>query len=223
MDVLRACGVEPIHVAAGYRAEQIEALGVDVTVNPRFASTNMVATLFCARQFFVGETDLVISYGDIIYQPENLQAVLNCGSDIALMIDLDWRRYWESRMDDPLSDAETLLIDREGYVTELGKKPERYDQIQGQYTGLIKIRGDRIRDMTAFFDGLDRSLEVDGKPFDGMYMTSFLQLLIDAGWPVEAVGVSNGWLEVDTVEDLECYHAMVESGNLSSFCTVDPA
>ena len=54
-----------------------------------------------------------------------------------------------------------------------------------------------------------------------MYMTSFLQLLIDSGWKAKAVLVNNGWLEVDTVEDLETYEAMAASGRLDPFYRPD--
>jgi hypothetical protein len=40
----------------------------------------------------------------------------------------------------------------------------------------------------------------------------------DAGWQVKASLVENGWLEVDTVEDLECYDRMAKNGVLDSFC-----
>jgi choline kinase len=108
-------------------------------------------------------------------------------------------------------------MSEDGYVTELGKKPKNYEQIQGQYTGLIKIREDKKSDILAFYNELDRSISYDGKDFDNMYMTSFLQLLIDDRWKVKAVEVSNGWLEIDSVEDLEAYEGMASRGELSRF------
>ena len=38
-----------------------------------------------------------------------------------------------------------------------------------------------------------------------MYMTSFIQNIIDSGWDVRASLTNRGWLEVDSVEDLEAY------------------
>jgi NDP-sugar pyrophosphorylase family protein len=49
-----------------------------------------------------------------------------------------------------------------------------------------------------------------------MYMTSFLQLLIDSGHPLRAVPVDGGWLEVDTSRDLEIYAELAERGELGS-------
>lgn len=219
--ILKQCGVTDIHIAAGYRADQIKALGYSVTINPHFATTNMVETLFSARDFLEKKGDLVIAYGDIVYQKENLQKLLHCDAAIALMIDKNWRPYWELRLEDPLQDAETLILDAQGYVQELGKKPESYERIQGQYTGLIKIRHDKIKDVIDFYEKLDRYQSYDGKDFSHMYMTSFLQLLIDSNWKIKAVEVQNGWLEIDSVHDLACYEALAKKGTLQQFCRLD--
>jgi NDP-sugar pyrophosphorylase family protein len=50
-----------------------------------------------------------------------------------------------------------------------------------------------------------------------MYMTAFLQHLIDHVAPVAAVLVEGGWLEVDTVEDLETYERVRAAGRLDRF------
>lgn len=222
-DILRRAGIDEIQVATGYLSDLIRQLGFATSFNARFAETNMVETLFSARDFIERDGDLVIAYGDIVYQLDNLQALLACDDEIALMIDAKWRDLWSLRLADPLTDAETLVMDGDEYVTELGRKPDGYERIQGQYTGLIKIRSDRIPDFVRFYDRLDRNEIYDGKNFQNMYMTSFLQRLIDDGWKARAVLVNNGWLEIDLVEDLEQYEAMARDGRLDSFYQVDGA
>ncbi|MDC1433615.1 phosphocholine cytidylyltransferase family protein [Burkholderiales bacterium] len=220
-DTLKEFGINDIHIVTGYRADQIEALGFTTSINPKFSKTNMVESLFSAQPFIQQEGDLIIAYGDIVYQSNNLRALLNCNDEIALMIDTRWRDLWSMRLDDPLDDAETLMMNDDGYVTELGKKPESYDQIEGQYTGLIKIRSDKLEALIAFYNQLDRSAIYDGKDFNNIYMTSFLQLLINSGWKAKAVLVNSGWLEVDSVKDLFKYEAMAKEGILDRFYKVE--
>ena len=219
---LKECGVEDIHIATGYCAEQIEALGFATTKNLAHASTNMVESLFAALSFIEKEGDLIIAYGDIVYNPENLRKLLASRDELSLMVDREWRRLWALRLENPLEDAETLMLDENGYVTELGKKPENYDRIQGQYTGLFKIRSNKIPAFVAFYRSLDRKKTYDGATFENMYMTSLLQLLIDSGWKVKAVNVDNGWLEIDSVEDLRLYETMADSGELDGFYKANP-
>jgi L-glutamine-phosphate cytidylyltransferase len=218
---LQQAGISNIHIATGYRADQIETLGFGSSYNARFAETNMVETLFCAMDFIQQEGDLIIAYGDIVYQMDNLKALIACEDEIALMIDAKWKDLWSLRLDNPLDDAETLVMDNDGYVIELGKKPESYDRIQGQYTGLIKVRADKLNDFVKFYNQIDRDEIYDGKDFNNMYMTSFLQLLIDTGWKAKAVIVNNGWLEVDSVEDLTQYETMANDGLLDKFYKVE--
>ena len=137
------------------------------------------------------------------------------------MIDINWREYWQLRFANPLSDAETLILDQDSYIKELGKKPTSYDDIQGQYTGLIKIRADKLQSFIDFYQQLDSSAYYDGKDFANMYLTSFIQALINSNWKVQAVPVTNGWLEVDSVEDLATYERLLELGQLDHFCRVE--
>ena len=152
----------------------------------------MVETLFCARDFINEDGELIIAYGDIVYESKNLHALLKCKDEIALMIDSKRKKLWSLRIQNPLEDAETLVMDKNNYVLELGKKPDNYDKIQGQYTGLIKVRADKVQDLINFYDNLDRKKLYDGQKFQNMYMTSFIQELINSNWKVKAVLVNNG-------------------------------
>ena len=105
-------------------------------------------------------------------------------------------------MVDPLADAETLKLTDGNRVVELGKKPESYADIQGQYTGLIKIRADHVARLPAMRRAMDHNAIFDGKDYDNMYMTSFIQHLIDSGWEARAALIDNGWAEVDSKRDL---------------------
>lgn len=214
LDTLRSVGVQDITLVGGYLADQLDAPGTKVVINPRFANTNMVATLFCARDKMHHGEDILICYGDIIYEKKVLESIMASGAEISLSADREWHRLWSLRMSDPLSDAETFRMDSDNRVVELGQKPTCYDDVQAQYMGLIQVRGDRVADFIAAYEQLDHYAQYDGKDYDNMYMTSFLQHLINSDWYVKACLVDNGWLEVDTAEELECYENMHNSGVL---------
>jgi choline kinase len=221
LETLQACSViRNIVVVGGYRSDELVLNGAQLVINPRYETTNMVATLFCARHHMVSGEDLLISYGDIVYEPRVLETVLACNAPICLAADRRWRRYWAMRMDDPLADAETFRLSEGGQVIELGKKPQSYDEIQAQYMGLIRVRVDYVERLLASYDSLDHNVRYDGKDFDNMYMTSFIQHLISQNWEVRACLVDNGWLEVDTAEELERYDRMAREGTLATFCNL---
>lgn len=201
--VLRAAGITDLHVVAGYLEDRLNRPGLIKHINPAYASTNMVTTLFSVISLLTGAEDVIITYGDIVYEMRVLDALIESDAPVTLGVDLEWRSFWQARMDDPLSDAETLKLENTNRIIEVGKKATSYDQIMGQYMGLIKIRADHVQKLVAAWQALDRDALYDGRDLDNMFMTSFLQHLIDVGWDVQAAFTKNGWLEVDEPADLE--------------------
>jgi L-glutamine-phosphate cytidylyltransferase len=198
---LRANGVTDIVAVRGYKPEALRCPGLRFYDNPRYAETNMVYTLFCADRELEG--DVIISYSDIVYSPKVIRSLLDSGGDISVVVDRDWRRLWQERMSDPLDDAETLRLDTRGNIVELGKRASSYDEIEGQYIGLLKVSASAWPRLRAFYANLDRGASYDGKSFENMYMTSFIQAVIDRLMPVKAVPINGGWLEIDAPSDLE--------------------
>ena len=187
-------GITDVTVIGGYRIECIKSTGVPTVVNGAYASSNMVFTLFCASHLMADADDLIVSYGDIVYEPRVLKALLSCDAPVCVSVDKEWRRYWNLRMDDPLADAETLKVDTSGRLLELGKKPRDYGEIQAQYMGLFKVSQDFVPKFIEAYEALNPEGPYDGLSRKQMYMTSFLQHLIDTGWMVQSVSVANGWL-----------------------------
>ena len=53
---------------------------------------------------------------------------------------LNWKKYWDVRFENPLDDAESLEIDKQGYIQNIGQKVDNLEKIQGQYIGLMKFQ-----------------------------------------------------------------------------------
>ena len=201
------CGITDIVIVNGYKKNVLESyLGdseVRFVANDKYNSTNMVYSLFCAEHEMDG--DLTISYGDIIYTDKVLNQITQNKSDIVVAVDKNWRELWALRMEDPLKDAETLKMDANCNIVELGKKPSSYGEIEGQFIGLIKISRSAIKQIRKFYHSLDKSATYDDMEFNNMYMTQFIQLIIEELMPVKAELISGGWLEFDSFRDLEIY------------------
>tara|TARA_B110001452_G_scaffold217159_1_gene188641 strand:- start:283 stop:1068 length:786 start_codon:yes stop_codon:yes gene_type:complete len=219
---LKALDIQNIAIATGYKAEKFYTLNCETFYNELFDTTNMVESLFAARLFLErAQGDVLISYGDIVYEKKNLEKILKTNGDITVMVDDGWLDLWSARNEDPLNDAETLKYGDNGQIIELGRKPQSLSDIEGQYTGLIKIPYHKIDDFISFYDQLDRSLLYEGRTFKQMYMTTFLQLLIDDGWMIMPAHVNHGWLEVDTVEDLKLYEKLSLEGKLDDLWKIN--
>ncbi len=200
LDVLASEAIHPIVLIGGYRVEMLKRPGIELRVNPRYAETNMVWTLFCAEEDLEG--DVLLCYGDIVYSREILQALLKSKADIAVAIDLDWESYWRARNENPLDDAETLKLAADGRILEIGQKPKSLAEIEGQYMGLMKFSARGVQLLKKTFHDAKSAGTLRGKLAEKAYMTDLLQAMIDLHYRLDAVPVHGGWVEVDTAEDL---------------------
>jgi L-glutamine-phosphate cytidylyltransferase len=198
--VLATEAIHPIIIIGGYRAEMLKRPNIESRINPGYAETNMVWTLFCAEDDLEG--NVLLCYGDIVYSSEVLQALLKSDADIAVAIDLDWESYWRARNENPLDDAETLKLAADGRILEIGQKPKSLAEIEGQYMGLMKFSARGVQLLKKTFHDAKSSGSLRGKPLEKAYMTDLLQAMIDLNYRLESVPVHGGWVEVDTVEDL---------------------
>ena len=202
LDVFKRLNITDVHVATGYREDVIDFNNITKHFNKDFETTNMVHTLFCAEDIM--DDDLIITYGDIIYKDEVLQKIIDSDAGVSVIVDKGWREYWAARMDNPLADAETMKLNSDGTIKELGKKPTSYNEIEGQYIGMMKFSKEALKKIREYYHGLDKNKIYDGKDYKNMYMTSFLQSIADNVTPIKAVTINNGWMEVDCPEDIEC-------------------
>lgn len=215
LDTMRSCGIKEadIIVVAGYcnevLKEKLKDTSIQFIVNEKFETTNMVCSLMCAKEILEAEEDILVSYGDIIYEKSVLQKILNSKEDLSVVVDDEWYVYWSARCENPLDDAETLMYDAMDYLIEIGQKTNDLNKIQSQYIGLMRFKQQGLKAV------LDISAKAKNRTNQGkklwhtdrnyfkMYMTDLLQGLIDEGNKLKAVHIQRGWYEIDNCEDLK--------------------
>ncbi len=201
VSALRAGGIDDIAVVRGYRAETIQ--GDFATLdNPRWAETNMVRTLECAKDLLRAEPCLM-SYSDIVYHPDHIRALAASEGDLAMTYDTLWHGLWSTRFEDPLSDAETFL-QKEGFLRVIGGKTRDLADIQGQYMGLVLFR-------PAGWRLAEQKLSSLGPAADKLDMTSLLRALLADGAAIRTVPVAGRWCEADNQDDLALYESKIHT------------
>ncbi len=218
IDIFKECGISDISIVTGFNGEMIQFANINYFQNPNYQTTNMVETLFCAESKLDEST--IISYGDIIFEKTILEKLMNSEHEISVIIDLAWKEYWEKRFHNPLEDAESLML-KDGYITDIGQKPQNFEQIKGQYIGLMKFQNQGIKNLKEFY----KKAKNDSKsgvnplnseiPFERSYLTDLLQSMIISGYKLKAVTIEHGWLELDSFNDYKLYNKLHESNELS--------
>jgi choline kinase len=204
---LGTAGIGEVTIVSGYRGAELALPGLVRIDNPRWAATNMVASLLCAGALLEAGPCLV-SYADIFYGAETVRRLAAAVGDLAIAYDRDWLALWRRRFADPLADAETFRLDGRARVVEIGGRAASTGEIEGQYMGLLKIAPAGWRAVRASIDPLAPAAR------DRLDMTGLLARLIAAGTAVEAVPAAGPWGEVDSASDLALYEAMIRSGEL---------
>tara|TARA_B100000989_G_scaffold214088_1_gene162764 strand:+ start:23692 stop:24444 length:753 start_codon:yes stop_codon:yes gene_type:complete len=207
IDSIDESSIDDIVIVNGYMRESLEThfknREFNFCFNPIFNSTNMLYSLFCAENFL--DDDVIISYSDIIYNTDILNKLIDCKFDIGVVIDKNWKELWSLRMDNPLEDVESLKI-VDNKITEIGFKSSDITEIQGQYIGLIKFSKSKITEIKTFYKSLNLKTKYYGQYINQMYLTTFLQLLIDNDIEINPVYINGGWIEIDSIQDLENYN-----------------
>lgn len=222
LNVMYACGIkqEDITIIAGYRGEvlkkKFENSSLHFIINREYESTNMVYSLMCARRLMEEQEDILISYGDIIYNEDVLQKILMAESDASVIVDDGWYSYWSERCENPLDDAETLLFDENDLLLEIGQKTSDLNRIKAQYIGLMRFRESGLEAMLDIAKAAEERTE-QGLPlwstlrtYSKMYMTDLLQGMIEEGYGLKAVHINRGWFEIDDCEDLKVVEAKLQ-------------
>lgn len=224
---LRNASIGDISAVRGYQREKINLAGVSFYDNDQFASTNMVASLFAARDLLISAVNgIVISYGDIIFEHRLIQALLDGEGDVRVVVDDQWLPYWKARSSQWESDVESLQYDSQNRIFELGTPQCELSHAMARYVGLLYFSRAGLNSLIEAFDqNKARWWESDtpwrkSKSFKKAYMTCMVQELIERDVDVTAIHVDRGWLEFDTAQDYENAVAWEKTGKLINFLDI---
>ncbi len=203
LDALKACKVKNVVMIKGYEKEKINYPGIKYYTNDNYQNNNILNSLFYAEKEIEGE--VIIFYSDILFEKQVVERLLESKKDISIVVDIDWKSYYEGRKDHPIEEAENVIFDAESNVVEIGKILTKKHDVHGEFIGMMKLtsRGSEI-----FKKHFNRSKKLFwGKPFqraqtfEKAYLTDMIQEMVDLGVPIHCVIIERGWQEIDTVED----------------------
>ncbi len=225
IETFKQCGIDDISIVTGYCNEMIDLPNISYFENKKYSTTNMVETLFCAKTKLTD--NVIISYGDIIFEKNVLLKLIESKESISVVVDMDWKKYWNMRFTNPLNDAESLILDKNGFISDIGQKVSNYDQIQGQYIGLMKFQNSGVNSLRIFYEKCKNQSKLGINPinpkldFEKSYMTDLLRGMINNGNKIKSIPIHHGWLELDSLDDFEHYQKKFNENTLNEFFSID--
>jgi len=207
ISALSAAGVTDLAVVRGYLGHRIDAPEVRFIDNPRWADTNMVASLLCARDW-IGKETAVVSYSDIVYGAGSVRELISMEGEICIVFDPNWLTLWSQRFTKPLDDAETFQASDDGTLLEIGQRATSLGQIKGQFMGLLLFRDYGLHQVISYVDKLSDDV------LDQLDMTDLMSRMLVDGVHISAQPISGNWAEVDSEFDLRLYEGMLADRSL---------
>jgi len=208
VSTLNGSGINDVSVVCGYKPDTVDLPKIDKIDNLNFENTGEAASLACAADRLEGPC--LLSYGDILFRPYILDALLGTDGDIVCAVDARWQGAGHrdpARAIDAVQCAErftgSYLEEDTVAITGFADSPSS-GQIDGEFIGLVKLSG---QGATLVRDELNAMHE------DGTLATAdlpmLLQRLVDKGVAVSALYVTGHWLDVDDALDLARMRNMV--------------
>ena len=190
---------------SGYQANVVKTAfpGLTYVQNERWEHNNILLSLMCARETM--KEGFISTYADIVYRPEYVEALNASPHDITLACDSDWRRRYRDRSRHPETDAEKLRL-RDGKVVELSRKIES-DAASAEFIGVMRLTAEGAAQFCEAFDEAAKLFDGgqfrEGRTFQKAYLIDLLQWMLERGTPIHGVALPGGYMEIDTLEDVE--------------------
>ena len=204
--LLRKNNVNDVVVVTGYKKEKFTFKNIKYIHNPNFREQEQTGSLMAARSKIVG--DVLIMFGDILFEETILQQMLNSKCDIVIAIDKNWEKSYEERPDNPKSEADKVLIkdDKVIQISAKNIKINNNDDDVGELLGLMKLSPKGSKILIEQYEKLENShigKFHDAPSFKKAKFVDILQELLSLGIIITPVSIKGKWCEIDTKHDLE--------------------
>ncbi|MBI4696297.1 MAG: phosphoenolpyruvate mutase [Gammaproteobacteria bacterium] len=202
VDKFKKRGIDQIMVVAGYKAETIDVSGVEVLVNDRYAATGELVSLARALDRFTD--DMVVLYGDLLFRSYILRDLMENDAEITVVVDSSSQTRptasgsddfaFCSEPDDRSTWGQAVTLTRITRSAHCGDK-----QADGRWIGMMRVRGAGRRWLEEAMAALGAQAD-----FDRLGMPDLLNFLVASGRTVRVWYIHGHWLDVNSVQDLEC-------------------
>ena len=204
IEVFQSCGISDITAVTGYHSEKINLPNINCIKNEEYKTTNVNEGLFCAKAKL--NDSVIITYGDIIFEREVLEQILNFKGDIGIVIDLDWEKQYTGKFGRPISEADNVIMNKKQILKISKNLTKKDDLILAESIGIFKLSKSGAKILLDRYNHLKKSHKGkfhSASSFKDAFFMDMIQDLIDTNVIIEPIPINGRWCEIDTQLDLE--------------------
>ena len=204
IEVFQRCGISDITAVTGYHSEKINLPNINCIKNEEYKTTNVNEGLFCAKAKL--NDSVIITYGDIIFEYEVLEQILNFKGDIGVVVDLDWEKQYTGKFGRPISEADNVIMNKKQILKISKNLTKKDDLILAESIGIFKLSKSGAKILLDRYNHLKKSHKGkfhSASSFKDAFFMDMIQDLIDTNVIIEPIPINGRWCEIDTQLDLE--------------------
>ncbi len=189
LDRLEKAGINKITIVTGFQEAQIRKhiknrKNIKCTYNPFFSTTNILASLWFAREDL--DTECIFTYSDVLYTQKTFDALLKKKEDIVAVVA-------KCHVD---HESEKVK-EKNGKIIAISKDiPE--SEASGEFIGLMKFSREGARQLKKVLEEIACE-----DTFPEHYFTVAIERLLQKGIDVHVSYASGPWIEIDYPNELE--------------------
>ena len=204
IDLLHKKNINDIVIVTGYKKEKFTFKNIEYVFNPNFLIDEQAGSLMSARQKFSG--DVLVMFGDILFDEQILEQVLNANGQISIAIDKDWEKSYQERNDNPIDKADKVLL-KNNKIIKISAEQIRAEQNvdTGELLGIMKLSSEGSKILIEHYEKLENNHTGkfhDAESFQKAKFVDILQELISTGISINPIIITGNWCEIDTPDDL---------------------
>jgi len=206
-------GVSDITVIIGPYSEKYSFRNVSYIQDTKYIEHDLLSSLMLARSIMID--DVIISYGDIIFDDVIIKSIINFKGDVGLAVDMNWEKKYRGQPKNIIDKISNVLITND-FVAKIGYNMQfrNYGGGLGEFIGLMKLSKKSSNLLVRKYLELEKShigTFHDSNSLKDGILTDMLQELIDSNVNVTPVKIDGKWCEIDTPQDLKRAREMFKS------------
>ena len=205
IELFKKFGINEIFIVTGYKNNKIKFSDINCVYNSEYQQTEQIGSLMKARNEISG--DVIISFGDILFEEKILEELLENKDDFVLVSDPNWKKSYESRPDNPPTQSDFIAL-KNNKIIKFFKNSLEIDNSYSvvEFIGLMKMSAMSSNIFLQKYNNLEKSHT--GKfHFASSFMNAkfidFFEELRLSGIQMYTLNINGKWCEIDTIQDLE--------------------
>ena len=200
IEALNATGIKNISVVRGYKKETVDLPNLNLIDNDEFDESGELVSLLKGLRGIQPEQDLIVCYGDVLFNKYIVQILAESEDALAVAIDTNWIESANRHRQADYARC-SMPHSRESFSARVTLKHVSAEMapasIHGEWMGFIKIGADEITAVGELVEDMLRS--ADRKRAK---LPDLLNLLVENGKQIRVRYTTGHWLDIDSLDDV---------------------